>query len=209
MMGYGGIVSVSIGAKITKGGEQFQEIYDRADKTLYSVKMNGKNAYQIYDEAASDSCPQMSMIDTNMTLERIHNLLIQDMADNKGAFHVEYNDFKKMYDFAMRCVIRNKRKVQTILFTINMSEKLQGAEKMEWVMDMFTDSVITSLRNVDTGTRYSNNQYLLILMDVDIEAGKVVAGRVISRFKNICNLSEEECKVAFEIKTLRTLDMNK
>ena len=208
MMGYGGIVSVSIGAKITKGGEQFQDIYDRADKTLYSVKMNGKNAYQIYDENESNVCSKMSMIDTNTTLERIHSLMIQDIEDNKGAFHVEYNEFKKMYDFAMRCVARNKRKVQIILFTINMFENLQSEERLEEAMDMFADSVILSLRNVDTGTRYSNNQYLLILMDADIEDGEGVAERVIRKFKTKCNLTEEEYNISFEIKTLRSLDMN-
>ncbi|MBP3350875.1 MAG: diguanylate cyclase [Lachnospiraceae bacterium] len=208
MLGYGGIVSVSIGAKITKGDETFEEIYDRADKTLYAVKTNGKNAYQIYDNNSTAVCSKMSMIDTNTTLDRIHKLMIQDMEENKGAFHVGYNEFKKMYDFAMRCVARNKRKVQTILFTINMPGNIQDEGKFEQVMDVFTDSVIMSLRNVDTGTRYSSNQYLLILMDSDIEDGKVVAERVIDKFKSLCNIPEDVCGVTFEIKTLRTLDMN-
>lgn len=208
MLGYGGIVSVSIGIKITKGGETFQEIYDKADKTLYIVKTSGKNAYQFYDEDSTASSTKMSMIDTNTTLDRIHSLMIQDMEENKGAFHVEYNEFKKMYDFAMRCVTRNKRKVQTILFTLNMSETMCSAADIEGVMDIFTEAVISSLRNVDTGTRYSSNQYLLILMDADIEDGKAVAERVISKFKSMCEVSEEGF-ITFEIKTLRTLDMNK
>ena len=197
-MGYGGIVSVSIGIKITLGEESFEELYDRADKTLYLVKNGGKNAYRIYDENTDESTDKISQINTNATLERIHNMMLQDMAENKGAFHVEYNEFKKMYDFAMRCVIRSRRKVQIVLFTIEAPEEAQ-----EKVMDMFIQSVISSLRNVDTGTQYSSTQYVLIIMDADLADGREVAGRVIGRFHELNNGVLEDCRITFDIETMR------
>ena len=197
-MGYGGIVSVSIGAKITLGEESFEELYDRADKTLYLVKNGGKNAYRIYDENIEESADKISQINTNATLERIHNMMMQDMAENKGAFHVEYNEFKKMYDFAMRCVIRNRRKVQIVLFTIEAPEEVQ-----EKAMDVFIQSVISSLRNVDTGTQYSSTQYVLIIMDADLADGREVAGRVIGRFHELNNGVLEDCRITFDIETMR------
>lgn len=197
-MGYGGIVSVSIGAKITLGEESFEALYDRADKTLYLVKNGGKNAYRIYDENIEESADKISQINTNATLERIHNMMMQDMAENKGAFHVEYNEFKKMYDFAMRCVIRNRRKVQIILFTIEAPEEVQ-----EKAMDVFIQSVISSLRNVDTGTQYSSTQYVLIIMDADLADGKEVAGRVIGRFHELNNGVLEDCRITFDIEPMR------
>ncbi len=197
-MGYGGIVSVSIGAKITLGEESFEELYDRADKTLYLVKNGGKNAYRIYDENIDESANKISQINTNATLERIHNMMMQDMAENKGAFHVEYNEFKKMYDFAMRCVIRNRRKVQIVLFTIEAPEEVQ-----EKAMDVFIQSVISSLRNVDTGTQYSSTQYVLIIMDADLADGREVAGRVIGRFHECNNGVLEDCRITFDIETMR------
>ena len=197
-MGYGGIVSVSIGAKITLGEESFEELYDRADKTLYLVKNGGKNAYRIYDENIEESADKISQINTNATLERIHNMMMQDMADNKGAFHVEYNEFKKMYDFAMRCVIRNRRKVQIVLFTIESPEEVQ-----EKAMDVFIQSVISSLRNVDTGTQYSSTQYVLIIMDADLADGREVARRVIGRFHELNNGVLEDCRITFDIEPMR------
>ena len=197
-MGYGGIVSVSIGAKITLGEESFEELYDRADKTLYLVKNGGKNAYCIYDENIDESADKISQINTNATLERIHNMMMQDMVENKGAFHVEYNEFKKMYDFAMRCVIRNRRKVQIVLFTIEAPEEVQ-----EKAMDVFIQSVISSLRNVDTGTQYSSTQYVLIIMDAELADGREVAGRVIDRFHEINNGVLEDCRITFDIETMR------
>lgn len=199
-MGYGGIVSVSIGAKITLGDESFEEIYDRADKTLYLVKNGGKNAYRIYDEDIDESADKISQINTNTTLERIHNMMLDGMADNKGAFHVDYNEFKKMYDFAMRCVIRSRRKVQIVLFTIEAPENVQ-----EKAMDLFVQSVISSLRNVDTGTQYSSTQYVLIIMDADLADGREVAGRVIGRFHELNKGALDHCEITFDIETMRPL----
>lgn len=204
-MGYGGIVSVSIGIKITTGGEEFQELYDKADKTLYFVKNNGKNAYQIYDDNNTSSAGKLNQIDTNTTLERIHSMMIQGLEDNKGAFHVEYNEFKKMYDFALRCVTRSRRKVQIVLFTINALVDNQSKDVVERNMDLFTKAVISSLRSVDTGTRYSSNQYLLILMDADWEDGAAVAGRVVNRFKELVGVSADNWRISFEIKTLKPM----
>ena len=44
-MGYAGIVSVSIGGKITWGEKPLETLKSDADDTLYFVKENGKNAY--------------------------------------------------------------------------------------------------------------------------------------------------------------------
>lgn len=201
--GYGGIVSVSIGAKITMGGEDFQELYDQADKVLYYVKNNGKNAYQIYNDNSTDATDNLSQINTNTTLGRIHSMMIQGMDDNKGAFHVEYNEFKRMYDFAMRCVIRNRRKVQTVLFTINPPTNIRSEISLDTVMNLLTEAVISSLRNVDTGTRYSNKQYLLILMDADLEDSKEVAKRVVNQFKKRGGDSVADWDITFDIETLK------
>lgn len=201
-MGYGGIVSVSIGAKITDGKETFQELYDKADKTLYVVKNGGKNAYQIYDENATDSKEKLSRINTNTTLERIHDLMMQEMTENKGAFHVGYNEFKKMYDFALRCVIRNKRKVQIVLFTLSTLNEDATENEMEEAMNLFTEAVISSLRNVDTGTRYSSNQYLLILMDADRKDCQNIADRVILCFEGNYEKKAQVWRIEFDIQTL-------
>ncbi len=202
-IGYGGIVSVSIGAKITLGGEAFQELYDKADKTLYYVKNNGKNAYLIYDENNENAGEQLSQIDTNTTLDSIHEMMMQGMEDCKGAFHVEYNEFKKMYDFALRCVNRSRRKVQTVLFTLESLEETRGKNQVDAGMELFTKAVISSLRNVDTGTKYSSNQYLLILMDADMEDSKAIANRVIDRFKELGEETKEQWRVSYEIKTMK------
>lgn len=201
LIGYGGVVSVSIGAKITKGEETFQELYDIADKSLYFAKNNGKNCYNIYNECVGECNHQPKEIYTNVNLQQIHNIMV-GKEKNTGAFHIDYNEFKKMYDFARRCVIRKKQKVQILLFTLEMSGSQQNQISMDVAMDILISSVISSLRNVDTGTQYNSSQYVLILMDTDIENGKGVANRVISKFNENPQIAMSDVVVDFDIQTM-------
>ena len=48
----------------------------------------------------------------------------------------------------------------------------------EDAMHVLEQSIITSLRAMDAGTKYSNSQYIVILMDTDMENGKNITGGV-------------------------------
>ncbi len=202
-MGYAGIVSVSIGAKITDGSESFENLYSDADETLYFVKENGKNAYHFFDEDKEALHMALSEIDIAADLDDIHRMMVDEQDSNKGAFHVEYDEFKKIYDFALRCVNRNNQKVQTLLFTLSMEESGQSGLSMDAVMEVLKDTVISSLRTVDTGTKYSNSQYIVLLMDTDVDNGKAVAERVINKFYQNAQIAAE-VKVEYDIQPLRT-----
>ena len=201
-MGYAGVVSVSIGAKITAGDETFENLYADADETLYFVKENGKNAYHFFDENKAKFGENLKEIDIDAQLDDIHRMIVEGQ-DGKGAFHVEYDEFKIIYDFALRCVNRDNRKVQTLLFTLSIPEENQSGVSAERIMDILKDTVISSLRAVDTGTKYSNNQYIMLLMDTDIENGKIVAGRVIEKFYQSAEVISTGVKVVFDIQPLR------
>lgn len=201
-IGYAGIVSVSIGAKITTGDETFQELYSKADETLYFVKENGKNAYHFYDDLKNGVDIKLSEINTTADLDDIHRMMLDSQDENKGAFHVEYEEFKIIYDFALRCVTRNNQKVQTLLFTLDYSNVAQTGVTRESVMDILRDTVVSSLRTVDTGTKYSNSQYIVLLMDADSENGSLVAERVINKFYQNDSVVASGVKASFDIQTL-------
>lgn len=200
-LGYAGIVSVSIGAKITTGDESFQELYGKADETLYFVKENGKNAYHFYDASDENFNISLSEINTAADLNDIQRMMM-DGQENKGAFHVDYDEFKKIYDFALRCVSRNQQQVQVLLFTLLLPENEQNAISQETVMDILQETVISSLRTVDTGTRYSSSQYIVILMDTNAENGKAVAERVMSKFYQNGEVMASGVKVTYDIQTM-------
>ena len=201
-LGYAGIVSVSIGAKITTGDENFEELYSKADETLYFVKENGKNAYHFYDDMESGLDVTLSEINTTADLDDIHRMMLDSQDDNKGAFHVDYEEFKIIYDFALRCVTRNNQKVQTLLLTLDYSNVVQNEIKPEEIMDILKETVIASLRTVDTGTKYSSSQYIVLLMDTDSENGSAVAERVINKFYQNETVAASGVKATFDIQAL-------
>lgn len=200
-MGYAGVVSVSIGAKITDGNETFEDLYSDADDTLYFVKENGKNSYHFWSEQGKTSDVELKMIDTDADLDSIHRMISMEQEKDKGAFHVEYDDFKKLYDFSMRCVARNGRHVQTLLFTLSSGNAVME-KPMDDIMEILKQAVISTLRSSDTGAKYSCSQYIVLLMDTDPESGRVAAERVKDRFYQESRLSKSDIKVSYDIQSL-------
>ena len=195
--GYAGIVSVSIGIMITSGGEDFRTVYNRADKSLYFVKNNGKNAYHFYDE----NNETVEEINTTVDLEYISSMMEKGIQEQKGVFHLAFDEFRNMYDYISRCISRKKQKVQIVLFTMVALRKPMKVE-MEEVMQMWEVALANSLRSMDTGTRYSSSQYLVILMDADTESGKMAADRVIESFYESNEALKTEVKITYDIRTM-------
>ncbi len=202
-MGYAGIVSVSIGAKITESGETFETLYSDADDTLYFVKENGKNSYHFWSKDGAVSDVVLEAIDTDAELEDIHRMISNEQGQDKGAFHVEYEEFKKLYDFSMRTVGRSNRDVQTLLFTLSAG-RTNTEVAMDDIMEILKQTVITSLRSVDTGTKYSCSQYIVLLMDTDIENGRAVAGRVLENFNQNETVKASGIRASFDIQPLKS-----
>lgn len=198
-LGYGGIVSVSIGIVISEeNGDEFQDLYRKADKSLYFVKNNGKNAYHFY----SKNKESVDEINTVVDLEYISRMMEEGMASGKGAFNLAYDEFKKIYDFVSRCVNRKHQKVQILLFTLKIGEIRCVGNVFEDAMHVLEQSIITSLRAMDAGTKYSNSQYIVILMDTDMENGRMVAERIIDGFLHKYSYMDMDIDVSYDIRTL-------
>lgn len=198
-IGYAGIVSVSIGIVFYEAdGEEFQELYSKADKSLYFVKNNGKNTYHFY----SENKEKPDEINTVADLKSISQMIEEGMDEIRGAFHVAYDEFRKIYDFVLRCVDRKQQKVQMVLFTLQVDEEYQQEMNSETTMSLLEDAIVYSLRSVDAGTRYSNSQYIVILMDTDMENGKKVAERVIGKFYENCSMNQDYIHVSYDIQTM-------
>lgn len=195
LLGYAGIVSVSIGIMMTKGGEDFVSLYNNADKSLYFVKNNGKNAYHFFGEQKIVSEDSSTVVD----LEVVQNMMDHGMVQTNGAFSVAYDEFQKIYDFVMRYVTRKKQQLQIVLFTLNMGNEYQTGLAMEDAMEILEETVVASLRAMDAGTKYSNKQYIVLLLDTDMENGKRVAERVIRKFYQDARITVSGVKLTYDI----------
>ncbi len=194
-LGYPGVVSVSIGIMLAKGGEEFTSLYNMADKSLYYVKNNGKNAYHFYGEHKIVSEESSTEVD----LEVVHRMMEQGVVQTNGAFSVAYDEFKKLYDFVIRYVNRKKQEMQIVLFTLSMGNEYLAGMSMDNAMEILEKSVVSSLRAMDAGTKYSNKQYIVLLMDTDNENGRKVADRVVRKFYQNAEISVSGVNVTYDI----------
>lgn len=199
-LGYADVVSVSIGIMMAKGDEDFISLYNNADKSLYFVKNNGKNAYHFYGEHKIVSEESSTVVD----LEVVRNMMEQGVVQTTGAFSVAYDEFKKIYDFVIRYVSRKKQQVQIVLFTLSMGNEYLAGMSMESAMEVLEESVISSLRSMDAGTKYSNKQYIVLLLDTDRENGKMVAERVIRKFYQNAQITVSGVNLTYDIQTRET-----
>ena len=193
--------SVSIGIAIfPNDGRNFEMLYNNADKSLYYVKRNGKNSFAFY----SDEKPKNRVHDTGMDLNHIRTMLEGRMNEPEGGvFKVEYQDFQHIYNYISRGVKRNNQQVQTLLFTLTIDENEAPNLDLEEPMKTLELAVASSLRMVDVGTRYSSIQYIVILMDTDIENGRGVADRVIKQFYKM--YGGRGVAVTYDIQTMLSL----
>ncbi len=196
-LGYPGIVSVSIGIVIATEGDDFETLYNHADKSLYFVKNNGKNAYHFYGEYKA----KPEEISTIVDLEVVRHIMEEGLDTATGAYHVAYDEFKKLYDFVVRCVSRKQQEIQIILYTLNMGNEYLAGISVEAAMHILEESVISSLRSMDAGTRYSSKQYIVILMDTSMENGRKVAERVIKRFYDNQAIKNASVNLTYDIQT--------
>ena len=192
-------VSISVGiVRCPEDGKDFKTLYKKADKALYYIKNNGKNSYHFFDENKEQTSEPY---DTTADLKKVRDLIEGNLDTSKGAFQVAYGEFQKIYDFVLRCVVRKQQMVQTVLLTLSVKdEEAFEIEDMENAMFMLQNAVKDSLRAVDVGTGYSSRQYILILMDADIENGKMVVERVVDKFYQLYELNNME--LSYDIQTM-------
>lgn len=179
-----GEVSLSIGiVHSPDDGRDFKTLYNNADKALYYIKNNGKCSYHFFDENKEQA---VLVYNSAVDLDNVRGLIEGKLDTTKGAFQVAYEEFQKIYDFVLRCVARKQQLVQTVLFTLSITDDNDyELEDMEDAMAVLQDAIKDSLRAVDVGTQYSSRQYILILMDADTENGARVVERVKDKFYHL------------------------
>ena len=194
-MGYSTMVSVSIGIAIyPQDGKDFPTLYQNADKALYLVKINGKNSYRFFsDEEDGDEQLPSSLANICFLMEGRQDY-------SAGAYNVAYDEFRYIFNFISRYAARNKKPVQLLLFTLQC-EPGESRDRIVRSMDALEASATVSLRMVDVGNRFSDKQYVVILLDADKDNANLVALRVISRYEAV--KPEDGLRVKYETSMLR------
>lgn len=170
---------LSIGISISGvDGNEYEELYQKADKALYHVKQNADVRYGFYQSAGVVRTPEQSKNDLEKVID-----IIKKREAYQGAFQVDYGEFEHIYDFVSHFSQRSNQETQLLLFTLFSSDGSEiKLERMEIAMQCMEQAICKSLRGVDVGTRYSSSQFLVVLMGTERENIRVVTDRIVQNY---------------------------
>ncbi len=172
-----GHISASIGIAVAPvDGTDFNSLYAKADKALYYVKKNGKNSYHFFSE---DNSAVLSVKrSTRIDMDYLRHF-IQEKDTPSGAYHIEYDAFKKIYRFLSRVVKRTDSPVLTLLFTLTGKDnEIPAGSELDEALSHLKRAITTAIRSGDVATNYSSSQYIVILVDSTKANGYLVAERI-------------------------------
>ena len=153
-------------------GNDFSDLYKKADKALYTVKQHGKHGYSIYSR--NQKLNEMEIADaTNLSNIK---LILEERNQKEEAAILALENFRAIYRFLKR-TNRDGRITDCILLislTLNEDADISMIEAGE----EFLNTLKLTLRRSDTVTQSSNNQFIIILYDVSYENVELVMDRI-------------------------------
>ena len=174
-------MSIPLGASIggvfvPRSGKDYDELLKLADKSLYSVKQNGKHGCSIYSAGpARDS--DAGAVD--MDINTISSILGERTIPNV-ALQLDKEQFAYVYRYVMRYIIRNQRTACKVLLTLSKADNTSDSDYRDQC-DAFGTHIKESLRKSDILMRSKSNQYFIFLTDIrENSIGKVISNLISS-----------------------------
>lgn len=177
--------SLSVGLAISTPVDSYEDIYQKADKALYYVKQNGKDGYSFYHTTS-----QNNSTEKQVDLKRIAESILKQ-GTYQGTLDLEYREFTKLYNFVNNMGIRYEYDLQLLMITVRpLRNEAHFMDHKEEVMAYVDKSIKNALRNVDISTRYSNNQFLVILSHTKSENMRIITERILEHFHKLYNRND-------------------
>ncbi len=187
--------SLSIGVCFTNTSDTYAEVLQKADKALYHVKQSGKAGYYFFTYIEGINNHKNSV-----DLEKLANSLRMSGAYS-GSLSVEYREFTKIYDFVQNLVKRFDYNMQLIMITLEPKDYENiDIDEQEYAMNCMEKTIQASLRNVDVCTRFSGEQFLVVLFNAKKEDVTLITNRIFDNFNKIYN--NKAVDVSYDIANL-------
>ena len=170
-------LGTSIGAIfVPRFGNDYNALLKLADKSLYTVKKNGKHGCEIYNEDAFDEADNKEL-----DIAAISEILGERSIQN-AALQLDKEAFSHVYRYITRYALRHNINICKILFTINPAEGLTNGDYADMV-DSFGSHIKESLRKSDIYMRNNKKQYFVLLTDIREDSYIKVADHIISSWE--------------------------
>lgn len=192
---YLSVSSLSIGLCLTVPEDVLADVIKKADRALYHVKQSGKRGYYFYNNDA-DSTQQAASVDLKRLM---FNLKQQGAYD--GSLNLEYREFAKVCDYTRHLGERYDYTVQIVMITVeSANQDALYIEEREQVMNCMEKMIQESLRSVDVSTRFSSEQFVVLLMNVENEYVDMITRRIADNFHKIYD--RKYINVHFDVENL-------
>ncbi len=157
-------MNIPLGASIgcvfvPTGGTDFETLYKKADKALYTVKQNGKHGYNIFNEQHHAKSADASAADISHI-----EMILGERNQGEGALHLPFEEFRAVYRYLRRTLKVYEKPACILLLSLNRygNATVTPAEAEE----QFIDTLRTSLRKGDVVTRNGAN-FIVLLSNVN------------------------------------------
>ena len=170
------IGSLSAGAVMCTPDDDYETVYNKADKALYSIKQNGKDGYVFYDDGLEDFSSER--VDVHKMVSAIEN-----SGSYRGALDVEYREFTKLYEFVGKMEKRFDQQFKLIMISLDpIPGEEMHEEELDRAMFYLEQSIMQAIRDVDIFTRFNRQQVLVILLGTDKSGVKSAVDRIFRGF---------------------------
>ena len=176
-------------------------IYDKISK-LYFEELGLPPSEKMKDCFARMS--KMLLLDAE-GFQEIHNAL-QEKADPEGAYYCSYPGFVDAYRVLNRLLDRMDQSVLLMLCTITdvRDNEIVNKERLKNISEKLGQAIQGALRKGDVYTRYSANQYLVLLMGISKENCTITSGRIDMYFRK--RETSRRIKISYRVVSIRDSD---
>lgn len=183
-------LGVSIGAVATADeGNDYSDLFRKADKALYNVKQNGKHGYFMYRTTGYTSGDEVKVNGA----AGIKTILEERGGAKKGAYLVDFDKLQMIYRLFARMAKRTIVNIWIVQFVIRKND---GGEVEREVMDDFLEFLSVNLRSNDVVAPNGKNQAILILTDIAEGEGSVPIDRILAQWNSM--EKHEEYTLSYE-----------
>ena len=184
-------LGASVGAVfVPRHGNDYNSLLKFADKSLYSVKKNGKHGYSLY---SADSFTADEMNVTELDISSLSEILGERSIPNV-ALQLDSDAFSHVYRYVIRYIMRHHLGACKILFTLSKTDSINDREFKD-ACDEFGNHIRKSLRKSDILMRNRYNQYFVLLTDIREDSIKKVLSHIIDKWHEIY---KEDLMITYE-----------
>ena len=193
-------LGVSVGAvSVPHEGRDFAELYQKADRAMYSVKQSGKHGYSIFHSDAAHT--EVEWASESGSLYQFYHIM-EERNRQPGAFKLTFDRFQTIFRYLVRMVENYHTPAQLALFTLAPADPARNREKPPSdVVRRFGDNLRTSLRRSDAYTQTGNGQFLVIFSESDGSNEEVIIQRILRNWEQ--NPDAHSVSISYETRVIQ------